>query len=105
MNATAMTYSRLHSILYRYWWLTFFLLGVSFVLFGLFSLNLLHALGANFDFLLSYGFDAVREGGLRQFVELVVSGYLAATAYVFFKVCEKVLVERLCIVKSKGTDT
>jgi len=35
----------------------------------------------------------------------VVSGYLAATFYVFFKVCEKVLVERLCIVKSKGTDS
>jgi hypothetical protein len=98
-------YSRLHAMLYRHWWLTFFLLGVSFVLFGLFSLNLLHTLGANFDFLLSYGFDAVREGGLRQFIELVVSGYLAATFYVFFKVCEKVLVERLCIVKSKGNDS
>ena len=48
-----MDYSRLHQILYRHWWLTFFLMGVSFVLFGLFSLNLLHALGANFDFLLS----------------------------------------------------
>jgi hypothetical protein len=38
-------------------------MGVSFVLFGLFSLNLLHALGANFDFLLSYGFDAIRSPG------------------------------------------
>ena len=100
-----MSDSRLHRILTRHWWLTFFLMGVSFVLFGLFSLNLLHALGANFDFLLSYGVDAVREGGLKQFFELIVSGYLAASFYVFFKVCEKVLVERLCITKSEGTDS
>ncbi|MFL6665223.1 MAG: hypothetical protein ACJ8G7_23890 [Rhizobacter sp.] len=87
--------SRLYAFLSRRWWLTFFLLGVSFVLFGMMSINLLHSLGANLEFLGMHGVDAVREGGLTQFVELVLSGYAAALFYVLFKLCEKVLVERL----------
>jgi len=90
-----MAHSRLHSFLTRYWWLTFLLMGISFVAFGMVTLNLLHTLGANVEFLRDYGFDAVREGGLRQLFELVVSGYAAAAFYVLFKLCEKVLVERL----------
>lgn len=90
-----MSYSRLYSFLLRRWWIAFILLGLSFVAGSLLTLNLLHTLGANFDFLWMYGADAVRDGGLRQFVEMAISGYLAAAFYVVFKVCEKVLVERL----------
>jgi hypothetical protein len=97
-------YSRLFAFLLRYWWLTFILMGVSFVLFGMLTLNLLHTLGANLEFLGMHGVDAVREGGLTQLFELIVSGYLAAVFYVFFKLCEKVLVERLSTVK-KGSDS
>ena len=95
--------TKLYLFLLRRWWLAFVLMGVSFVVFGLVTLNLLHTLSANFEFLASYGFEAVREGGLLQLVELVVSGYLAAACYVLFKLCEKVLVERL--VTKKETDS
>ena len=97
-------YSRLYAFLLRLWWLTFILMGVSFVLFGLLTLNLLHTLGANLEFLGMHGVDAVRDGGLMQLFGLIVSGYLAAAFYVLFKLCEKVLVERLSIVK-KGSDS
>jgi hypothetical protein len=97
--------SRLYAFLSRRWWLTFLLMGVSFVLFGLVSLNLLHVLSANVEFLGAHGLDAVKEGGLTQLLGLVVSGYAAAMFYVFFKLCEKVLVERLSVDKSKGTDS
>ena len=100
-----MGYSRLYHFLLRRWWATFILMGLSFAVFGLVTLNLLHTLGANLEFLSMYGAEAVREGGLWQLVELVVSGYLAAASYVFFKLCEKVLVERLATRKTEGVDT
>src|SRR4051812_17535219 len=97
----AMSYSRLYAFLSKRWWLTFILLGVSFVMFGFTSLDLLRSLGANLEFLGMHGIDAVREGGLRQLFGLVSMGYLAALFYVLFKLCEKVLVERLSVSKSK----
>jgi hypothetical protein len=51
-----------------------------------------------------HGVDAVREGGLMQLVGLILSGYMAAAFYVFFKLCEKVLVERLSVTR-KGIDS
>jgi hypothetical protein len=98
-------YSRLYAFLSRWWWLTFLLMGVSFVMFGMMSLNLLHTLGANLEFLGMHGVDAVREGGLTQLVELVLSGYAAALFYVLFKLCEKVLVERLAVARARGIDS
>ena len=100
-----MPYSRLYQFLLKRWWLAFILLGLSFVVGGLLTLNLLQMVSANFGFLSMYGFDAVREGGLRQLIEMVMSGYVAAASYVLFKVCEKVLVERLSIDKNKGNDS
>jgi hypothetical protein len=98
-----MGYSRLYAFLLQRWWLTFLLLGISFVLGGLLTLNLLHTLVANFEFLSMYGVEAVRDGGLLQLIEIVGSGYFAAACYVLFKLCEKVLVERL--IMTKGTDS
>jgi hypothetical protein len=97
-------YSRVYTFLLRRWWVAFILLGISFVLGGLLTLNLLHTLSANFEFLSMYGVAAVRDGGLWQLVEIAVSGYFAAACYVIFKLCEKVLVERL-IMNSKGSDS
>ena len=96
------SHGRLYAFLYARWWLTFVLLGISFVLFGFVTLNLLHTLMANFEFLSMYGVEAVRDGGLQQLLEIVGSGYFAAASYVVFKVCERVLVERL--VSAKGVD-
>ena len=98
-------YNRLHAFLFKHSWLTFLLLGISFLLFGGLSLNLLHTLGANFEFLSMYGVEAVREGALKQLAEVVISGYLAAAAYITSKLCEKVLVERLTAAKPTLTDT
>ncbi len=94
-----MAYSRLYSFLSRRWWITFILLGVSFVLGGLVTLDLLHVLSANVSFLTMFGLDALREGGLRQLIGIIVSGYFAAACYVVFKLCEKILVERLSVRK------
>ncbi len=89
--------SRIYAFLSHRWWLTFILLGVSFVLFGLVSLNLLHLLSANLEYLTTYGWVAVMEDGLLQLLMIVVSGYFAAACYIVFKLCEKVLVERLAL--------
>ena len=102
--AAVAPYSRLYTFLFRRWWLTFLLMGVSFVAFGLVTLDLLHTLGANFAFLSMHGADAVREGGLLQLLQVVVSGYFAAACYVVFKLCEKILVERLTT-RREGNDS
>lgn len=75
--------------------MTFLLLCLSFLLFGLTSLNLLHLLQANFDLLIEHGWLALMDGALRQLVELIISGLISAIFYLLFKTCEKVLVERL----------
>ena len=87
--------SRIYRTLLKHWWLALLLLGLSFVLFGLDSLNLLGILGANLRFLAEHGVDAVRDGALQQLAELVAYGYTAAAFYVVFKVCEKALVARI----------
>jgi hypothetical protein len=97
--------SRLYAFLLRWWWLTFLLMGLCFVLFGLLSLNLLHTLGANLEFLGMHGVDAVREGGLQQLGELIATGYAAALFYVCFKLCERALVERLAASRSRGIES
>ena len=84
-----------YRFLLRHWWVAFLLLGVGFVLFGFITLTLLHMLGANIEFLGAYGISAVRDGGLLQLLELVLSGYFAAACYVVFKLCEKALVQRI----------
>ena len=89
------TPSALYLYLHRRWWWALALMGVAFMLFGLASANLVHSLMANSEFLFAYGLTALQEGGLRQLLELVASAYFAVACYVVFKLCEKVLVERL----------
>ena len=79
----------------RQWVLTFLLMGVAFVAFGMLSLNLVQVFAANIGFLTEYGFEAIMDGGLLQLLELVVSAYGAIAFYVMFKTCEHALVERL----------
>ena len=102
LNPASLAYSRLYGCLSDRWWVAFLLMGLSFVLFGLASLNLLHLVSANVSFLAMNGLDAVRDGGLLQLLSLVALGYFAAFFYVVFKLCEKVLVERLTYDRSKG---
>ena len=75
--------------------LTFILMGLSFLVTGLISFNLIYLFNANLDFIREYGIMGLRDGGMRQLVGLIFSGYLALLLYLFFKVCEKVMVEWL----------
>ena len=86
--------TRVFRLLLRHWWLALLIMGASFVLFGIASLNLVGVLQANLRFLAEHGLDAVREGALAQLAELAVYGYAAAAFYVVFKVYEKALVLR-----------
>ena len=69
-------------------WLAFLVMGLAFFVFGVGSLNIFMLLKANLDFIASYGWRALMDGAARQFVELVVTGYLSMAAYVVFKACE-----------------
>jgi hypothetical protein len=72
--------------------LAFLLMGLSFVLFGLTSLNLIYLVKANISLFLEYGWMVVRDGALRQLFELLAYGYLSLLFYVVFKCCEHQLV-------------
>lgn len=73
----------------------FLLLGLSFLLFGLGTINLALLLQLNLKVWLEAGWQAAMDGALRQLGELLLSGYAAMAAYIVFKCCEKALVDRL----------
>jgi hypothetical protein len=75
--------------------LTFVLMGVFFLLFGATTVNLFVLLKANVDLFLEYGLMVVADGALEQLVDLVGSVYLGMVFYLLFKVCERILVERV----------
>jgi hypothetical protein len=68
-------------------WRTFLLMGVFGGLFATNSYNLLTLFTANFHFIADYGVMALMEGGLRQFIELVLSGYISLAFYILFEGC------------------
>ncbi len=78
----------LQQTVFRRKWLTFVVMGLSFFAFGAGTLNLFFLLQANGTFLLTHGWQAVAEGGLRQLAEIVLTGYASLVAYVLFKACE-----------------
>jgi len=86
---------RIIGFLYRHSALTFLLMGVFFLLFGFTSVNLFVVLKANIDLFIEYGAMVIEDGALQQFIEVVGSCYLSIVFYVLFKVCERVLIERL----------
>jgi hypothetical protein len=69
-------------------WLTFVVLGASFVAGALGTLNLVSLLVANLRLLHDFGWMAVMDGGLRQSIELLCQGLISGVAYVVFKTCE-----------------
>jgi len=75
--------------------LTFVLMGILFLLFGVTSVNLFVMLKMNIDLFIQYGWMVVADGALEQLIDLIGSAYLSLLFYVMFKVCERVLVERL----------
>jgi hypothetical protein len=76
-------------------WLTFVVMCIAFLCFGIGTLNLLHLLTANAAFLATNGWMAVVDGGLRQLLGLVWNGAVSMFAYVVFKTCEHSMVDWL----------
>lgn len=87
--------NRLNAWLYRHYGCTFLLMGASFFVFGVLSLNLIYVLKANIDLILEHGIMAVADGAGSQFLELMAYGYLSLAFFVVFKCCETILVKRL----------
>jgi hypothetical protein len=75
--------------------LTFALMGAFFLLFGFTSVNLFMLLRLNIELFLDYGLMVIADGALRQLVDLVGSAYLSLLFYVMFRVCERILVDRV----------
>jgi hypothetical protein len=84
-----------HRIVLSRRWLTFVVMGIAFLTFGAGTVNLLMVFSANLSFIGRYGWEALMEGGARQFAGLVITGYLSMAAYVVFKTCEHHLVHDL----------
>ena len=69
-------------------WLAFLVMGLAFFVFGAGTFNIFMLFKANAELIANYGWEALMDGAARQFVELVVTGYLSMAAYVVFKACE-----------------
>jgi hypothetical protein len=73
----------------------FGLMVLSFIAFGLLTLDLVRLVGANATFLSDNGWQGLLDGGLRQLLELLAAAVGAMAAWLLFKVCETVLVQAL----------
>lgn len=88
--------TRLHAWLQTHALACFLLMTAAFLVFGLLSLDLVRLVSANARFLAGTGWMGLWEdGGLRQLLELCLNALLAIAAYLVFKLCEHVLVQRL----------
>jgi hypothetical protein len=76
-------------------WLTFLVMGVAFFAFGAGTYNILMLFNANASVVAQYGWQALMDGAARQFIELVLTGYLSLAAYLVFKTCEHRLAHEL----------
>ena len=76
-------------------WATFLVMGLSFLAFGVGSLNLFNVARANLRLITDHGWMAVMDGGGLQLFEVLVTGYLSTLAYLIFKACEYSLVHWL----------
>jgi hypothetical protein len=92
--ATRVTHWFRRTVLARTW-LTFVVMGLAFFVFSAGSYQLFMQLSANVQLIARYGWMALMDGAARQFVELIVTGYLCMAAYVVFKTCEHRLAHRL----------
>ncbi len=85
----------LHSLVFGRRWLTFLVMGLSFLAFGAGTVNLFMLLKANTDLVFEHGVQALGDGAAQQLVELLITAYLSMAAYLVFKACEYRLVHWL----------
>jgi len=76
-------------------WLAFIVLCLSFLLFGVGTLNLINMFRLNIDLIAEHGSMALADGAAQQFVELLLTLLLSMAAYIVFKACEHALVRGL----------
>ena len=81
--------------LYAHPLVTFVAMVAFFLFFGVTSVNLFVLLKLNIDLFIQYGLMVIADGALEQLVDLVVSATLSILFYLVFKVCERIMVERL----------
>jgi hypothetical protein len=81
-----------HRIVLARRWLTFGVLCVSFLIFGLCTLNLIFTFKANIDLIADNGTQALEDGALQQLLELIFTALAGMAAYIVFKACEHRLV-------------
>ena len=70
-------------------------MSVSFVIFGVLSVNLVTYVVANANYLLAYRWAALMDGGIEQVIEIWLNAFLALGSYLSFKLCEHALIERI----------
>lgn len=83
----------LSAFLTRHPLLTFLILLLSLVTFGVLSLNIFSLLSANWEYISQYGLMGLRDGGAQQLLELLLNGVVSVLAYLSFKVSEGILVD------------
>ncbi len=76
-------------------WLCFVVLGVSFAVFGLCTLNLFNLFALNARLVIEHGWMTLADGAAQQFIELLATGYAGMAGWVVFKACEYRLVHWL----------
>jgi len=81
------------SWLRRHRFACFGLMVLSFITFGMLTLDLVRLVGANAAFLSEYGWQGLQDGGLRQLLELLASSLGAMAAWLLFKLCETLLIQ------------
>jgi hypothetical protein len=72
----------------------FVIAGAFAALFAWNSYSLFQTAMANVNFLRTYGWMAVMDGGVWQLLTLILYGYLSLAFYIGFKACEVELVYR-----------
>ncbi|MBA4217600.1 MAG: hypothetical protein V3V71_05225 [Roseateles sp.] len=73
----------------------FGLMVLSFIAFGLLTLDLVRVVDANANFLWQHGREGLLDGGLRQLLGLLVTSIAAMAAWLLFKLCETLLLQAL----------
>jgi hypothetical protein len=85
----------LHRLFHGPAWLTLLVMGMAAGGLALCTFNLLFLFQANYNLLFRYGAMAAFDGGLLQFVELTVWGYLGLACYVVVEGCLEGLLTRI----------
>jgi hypothetical protein len=92
------------NFLFRHPSATFVLMGAFFLLFGVTSVNLFMLLKMNIDLFLEYGLMVIDDGALQQLLELLGSAYLSMLFWLLFRLCERIIIERMIRARLRGAE-